>query len=219
MAAAGLTAVQGRIEAAAARSGRDSTDVVLVAVSKGRSRDQILEVYDAGHRDFGENRAEELAEKASSLPDDIVWHFIGSIQSRKTKLIVPHAHWIHSIDREKIATSVATLQGDNRPRCLIQVNVAGEEQKHGAGPDDAGGLIDVAVDAGLDVGGLMLIPPLPEVPEDSRRWYRSLVELRDALATPVTPLRTLSMGMTDDFEVAVEEGATVLRVGRAIFDV
>lgn len=218
MAAGGLSRVRARIDAAARRCGREPADIVVVAVSKGRTNDEILELYDLGHRHFGENRAEELAAKAPVLPADITWHFIGSLQSRKAKSVVPHATWIHSIDRDRIAATVARVQGASRPRCLIQVNVAGEEQKHGVTPDEAGPLLGLAVAAGLDVAGLMAIPPLPQTPEDSRPWYRDLVKLRDDLATRDLPLQTLSMGMTADYEVAVEEGATVLRVGRAIFD-
>lgn len=219
MATEGLNRVLSRIAAAAERSGQDPGEIVLVAVSKGRTTDEVMELYEAGHRDFGENRAEELADKAVRLPGDITWHFIGSLQSRKAKIVVPHASWVHSIDRPKIASALAAVESVRAPRCLIQVNVAGEEQKHGVAPEDAADLIHVAVEAGLDVAGLMLIPPLPETPEDSRPWYRRLVALRDRLAAGGLPLRTLSMGMTADFEVAVEEGATVLRVGRAIFDV
>lgn len=218
MDAAGLTAVLGRVAAAAQRSGRDPDDVTLVAVSKGRSVAAIERLYDAGHRNFGENRADEFAEKAAALPGDIVWHFIGSIQSRKARVIAPHAGWIHSIDRPKLATTFARLEEPGDARYLVQVNVAGEEQKHGADPEEAGPLIRLAIEEGLDVAGLMLIPPLPDAPEDSRPWYRRLVELRDSLATAEIPLEVLSMGMTADFEVAVEEGATVVRVGRAIFE-
>ena len=218
MAAGGLSRVLDRVAGACLRSGRSTSDVSVVAVSKGRSLEDITDIYDMGHRDFGENRADELVRKALELPDDITWHFVGSIQTRKTRLIIPHVRWIHSVDRPKLAETIGRTQMSHaRPRCFLQVNVAGEEQKHGVGAAEATDLLESAAGAGLDVAGLMLIPPLPETPEDSRPWYRELVSLRDELATPEHPLAELSMGMTEDFEVAVEEGATVVRVGRAIF--
>lgn len=218
MAADGLSRVLGRVAAAAGRVGRSPEAVTVVAVSKGRSVDEISELYEVGHRDFGENRAEELAEKAAALPGDIVWHFVGSIQSRKAKLIAPVATWIHSLDRDKLVRTFAAIEDSVIRHHLVQVNVAGEDRKHGVGVDETEGLVERAVAAGLPVAGLMLIPPLPQTPEDSRRWFTDLVRLRDRLATPAVPLPTLSMGMTDDFEVAIEEGATVVRIGRAIFD-
>lgn len=218
MAAGGLTHVLDRVAAAAERAGRRRDDVTVVAVSKGRSPERVMELYDAGHRHFGENRDDELVDKAARLPDDIVWHFVGSIQSRKARRIAAIATWVHSIDRVKLVHTFAALEESAVARYLVQVNVAGEERKHGVDPAAAGALVDAAVAAGLPVAGLMLIPPLPETPEASRRWFAELVALRDRIATARTPLDVLSMGMTDDYEVAIEEGATVVRVGRAIFD-
>ncbi len=216
MATGGLSLVRDRVAAAAHRVGRDPAEVTIVAISKGRSPEQVQKLYDAGHRHFGENRADEFVDKVSVLPDDIVWHFVGTIQSRKVRHIAPVASWVHSLDRGKLVRTFAEQSGAGRH--LIQVNVAGEERKHGIAPEAAGELLAIATDAGLHVAGLMVIPPLPERPEDSRRWFVELRELRDRLATPDVPLRALSMGMTDDFEVAVEEGATFVRIGRAIFD-
>jgi pyridoxal phosphate enzyme (YggS family) len=218
MAAGGLIHVLERVATAARRVGRTSDDVTVVAVSKGRSPERIMELYEAGHRHFGENRDDELVDKAARLPDDIVWHFVGSVQSRKAKHIAPVATWVHSIDRDKLVRTFAALDDSVVARYLVQVNIAGEERKHGVAPATAAALVESAVAAGLPVAGLMVIPPLPEVAEGSRQWFAALVELRDRIATPGTPLEVLSMGMTDDYEVAIEEGATVVRVGRAIFD-
>lgn len=215
--APGLRAVVQRAAGAARRSGRLPEDVTLVAVSKGRSDNEILSVYEAGHRDFGENRPEELAAKAPRLPHDIRWHMVGSVQRRKVSAAADHAGLIHSLDRESLANRLAAHQG--APPVLVQVNVAREEQKHGVAPDETEALVAGAMDLGLDVIGLMIIPPVPHVPEDSRRWFVELREMRDALRERWPRIRELSMGMTDDFEVAVEEGATFIRVGRAIFDV
>jgi pyridoxal phosphate enzyme (YggS family) len=212
----GLTAVLQRVGAAAGRAGADPDAVTLVAVSKGRPIEAIEELYDAGHRDFGENRPEELAAKAPRLPDDIRWHMVGTIQRRKAAAAAEHAVLIHSLDRDSLARRLSGL--DRSPPVLVQVNLAGEAQKHGVVPEAVGGLIELARGLGLDVRGLMLIPPVPSVPEDSRRWFVGLRELRDRLAAVHVGLDELSMGMTDDFEVAVEEGASIIRVGRAIFD-
>jgi pyridoxal phosphate enzyme (YggS family) len=215
MAAGGLSVVRSRLAAAAARGGRDPADVTLVAVSKGRSPEAIMAVYEEGHRVFGENRPEELAEKAPLLPGDITWHMVGTVQRRKVALAGPHTALLHSLDRESLVARWAALPEPSP--VLVQVNLAREPQKHGVDPSGVSALVALAGDAGLDVQGLMIIPPLPERPEDSRRWFIGLRELRDELCDRHPTLRELSMGMTDDFEVAVEEGATFIRVGRAIF--
>ncbi len=214
--APGLAAVLRRSAAAVRRAGRRDDEVTLVAVSKGRPVGEVLQVYQAGHRDFGENRPEELAEKAPQLPDDIRWHMVGTIQRRKAAAAAEHAALIHSLDRESLAQRLAAQR--SAPPVLVQVNVAREEQKHGVAPEDADTLIGGAIDLGLHVVGLMVIPPVPHVPDDSRHWFIELRRLRDTLAGRWPQVRELSMGMTDDFEVAIEEGATLIRVGRAIFD-
>ena len=212
----GLTAVRSAVDAAAQRVGRHPGDITIVVVSKGRSPEEISRVYEAGHRDFGENRPEELADKAPRLPPDIRWHMVGTVQRRKAALAADHANFIHSLDRESLAHRFATLE--KTPPLFIQVNLAGEEQKHGVDPDGLERLLATAIALGLTVEGLMIIPPVPTAREDSRRWFAELRVLRDRLARRHPTVTELSMGMTDDFEVAVEEGATFLRVGRAIFD-
>lgn len=216
MATEGLSGVLDRIAAAAGRAGRDPASVTLVAVSKSHSVDEIRAVYDQGQRVFGENRAAELAEKAPLLPPDIVWHFVGSIQSRKASLVATHASVVHSMDRLKLARRFASL-GDAAPPCLLQVNIGREAQKHGVLPAQAPGLLREMGELGIDPIGLMAIPPAPGVPEDSRPYFRRLAGMAADLREEFPSLRALSMGMTDDYEVAVEEGATLVRVGRAIF--
>ncbi|MCP3975351.1 MAG: YggS family pyridoxal phosphate-dependent enzyme [bacterium] len=215
MVAGSLEETRRRVAAATQRSGRNVDDVTLVAVSKTVGPPEIMAAYGAGHRDFGENRSHELVAKAAVLPDDINWHFVGSLQSRKAKEIATSTAVLHAIDRESVLRAWAKTQSD--ARLLLQVNIAREEQKHGADPDSVVPLLLLAADLGLSIAGLMLIAPLADEAEDSRRWFRMLRQLRDELRTDWPDLIELSMGMTNDFEVALEEGATLIRVGRAIF--
>jgi PLP dependent protein len=211
-----LAAVRRRLAQAASRAGRAPDEITLVAVSKGHGVEAVRAAYDAGQRDFGENRAAELAAKAPLLPGDIRWHFIGTLQRRKVPLARPHTTLLHSLDR--LSLVAAWSRGDGRaPPALVQVNVAGESQKHGVAPGDIPALLASAAAAGITCRGLMLIPPQPEQPEQSRPWFSQLAELRARLLPTWPFLTELSMGMTDDFEVAVSEGATLIRVGRAIF--
>ncbi len=205
-----------RIESAAARVERDPRRVTLVAVSKTKTVDEILSVYDLGHRDFGENRADEMAAKASQLPSDIRWHYVGALQSNKARQVRPVTHLLHSVDRLSLAK--AWLKGPGPPpSILVQVNLGEEPQKSGVAPAAAGKLIGQLVLLGLDVSGLMALPPIPDEPEASRPHFAALRGLREELIGDHPGLQHLSMGMTDDFEVAVEEGASIIRVGRAIF--
>ena len=215
MVAEKLTAVLARMRAAAERSDRDPSSVTLVAVTKGQTVGTILEAYEAGHRDFGENRAAELAEKAPLLPDDIRWHFIGSLQSRQAKLARPHTHLLHSLDRTRLINRWATETG--APPALLQVNIADEPQKHGSAVSDVTELLRLAEQGGVECRGLMCIPPLVSDGDENRRWFTALRLLREELVSSYPALQELSMGMTDDYEVAIEEGATLIRVGRAIF--
>jgi pyridoxal phosphate enzyme (YggS family) len=211
-----LSVVLDRVAAAASRAGRNPSEVTLVAVSKGMPAEAIRAAYRAGHRDFGENRAGELAAKAPELPGDIVWHFIGTLQTRQVRLARPHTSLLHSLDRIRLVRAWAG-GGEKTPAALIQVNVAGEEQKHGVAPSGVQDLLNAATAAGIECRGLMTIPPNPDDSEASRPWFASLREIQSRLQPEFPALRELSMGMTDDFEVAIEEGATMIRVGRAIF--
>ncbi len=210
-----LNVIRDRMRAASERVGRNVDDVTLVAVTKGQPDTAIMAAYEAGQRVFGENRAAELAAKALRLPGDIEWHFIGSLQTRQAKLALPHAALLHSMDRPRLANTWAA--GEAPCPVLIQVNVAGEQQKHGVAPEDTAALVELVQARGLDCVGLMTIPPLVTSDEDNRIWFVELRKLRDRLAPDHHGLNELSMGMTDDFELAIEEGATMIRVGRAIF--
>ena len=208
--------VRERIESAAARSGRDPDSVTLVAVSKSKSADDIMTIYEMGHRDFGENRAQEMAEKAAVLPADIRWHFVGALQANKARLVRPKTHLLHSMDRESLAA--AWVKGSGLPPpVLIQVNTGSEPQKSGVAPDGVEGLASTLGDLGIAVLGLMAIPPLSDDPEQMRRHFSELRRVRDRVVLEHPTMTELSIGMTDDYEVAIEEGASVIRVGRAIF--
>lgn len=213
--------LQVRARVAAARCGRVLDDVRLVAVGKMQPVAAIRAAWEAGQRDFGENYAQELVQKCAALADCAIdWHCIGHLQRNKVKLVVPHVAWIHTLDSLRLAEAIHRVA--RAPvRCLIEVNIAGEAQKHGVAPHDVAGLLaHCAGLAHVQIHGLMCIPPPAARPEDNRHHFRRLAtllhELNQAHVTP-TPLRELSMGMSDDFEVAIEEGATMVRVGTAIF--
>jgi PLP dependent protein len=212
-----LESVRRRTIAACHRVGRDPDEVTLLVVSKGRSVEAISRVYEIGQRDFGENRADELVEKAALLPDDIRWHFVGHLQSRKARSVRPLARYLHSLDRDSLAK--AWLKGAGAPPpSYLQLNIGREPQKYGVEPEAA---VEAAIrfdSLGLPLVGLMAILPIVSEPEAARPYFRALAELRSEVMARVPTAVGLSMGMTDDFEVAVEEGATVIRVGRAIFE-
>ncbi len=210
-------AVVGRIDAAATRAGRDPDDVMLVAVSKGRNVSMIRRLYDVGHRDFGENRAQELREKVPELPLDIRWHFVGPLQSNKVRTVRPAVHALHSLDRLSLAKAWMKGAG-NPPVTYLQVNIGAEEQKSGVAVEDAMQTLAQLVRLSVPVIGIMTIPPLTAEPEGAREYFIAMRELRDRIALEYPAVTGLSMGMTNDFEIAVAEGATAVRVGRAIFE-
>ncbi|MBP1632249.1 MAG: YggS family pyridoxal phosphate-dependent enzyme [Actinobacteria bacterium] len=216
MAGLRLDEVRERLAAAAARAGRDAAGITLVAVSKGASPEMLREAYAAGQRDFGENRAGALAERAGQLPGEARWHFIGRLQGNKVRLVRPVACLLHSLDRPELAGHWVKGPG-LPPPALVQVNVSGDPAKAGVAPGEAEALVAAAAGLGIPVRGLMTIPPVGANPEEARPWFRALAGLQRSLLPRWPGLADLSMGMSDDFEVAVEEGATLLRVGRAIF--
>lgn len=211
-----LVEVRKRVAAAAERAGRPPSSVTLVAIGKGRSVAELKELYDAGLRHFGENRAQELAGKVDALPADIFWHFVGPLQTNKVRIVRPAVSLLHSMDRVELGA--AWVKGPGLPPpVLMQVNVGGEPQKHGVDPAEAASTCRALLRLGLTVSGLMTLPPQVEEPEQSRRYFAQLADLRRRLAEDFPTVVDLSMGMSDDFEVAVEEGATLIRLGRAIF--
>jgi pyridoxal phosphate enzyme (YggS family) len=216
-----LQAVQARIERAAEAAGRPPNDIRLVAVSKTFPAETIRQAHEAGQRDFGENYLQEAVGKIGLLRDlSIAWHYIGPIQSNKTRPIAERFSWVHSVDRLKIAQRLS----ESRPAALgplevcIQVNVSGEPSKSGVAPGEVPELArEVARLPGLRLRGLMAIPEPTTDETLQRSRFRVLRELKEGIAASGLPMDTLSMGMTDDLESAIAEGATIVRVGRAIF--
>lgn len=219
-----LTEVRGRIASAARSAGRDPSSVRLVAVSKTFPIQAIREAYEAGQRDFGENRVQEGLQKigeATELP--IRWHLLGHLQTNKARKAAPAFAVIQSVDSVELLQKLdrAAEESGHAPELLIQVDLAGEATKFGVPPAEVPRLLEAAGAArAAKVTGLMTLPPVPETPEDARPYFRRLHDLRDqwlAAGVPAPMLQELSMGMSGDFEVAVQEGATIVRVGTAIF--
>lgn len=223
--AANIRSVRDRIARAARADGRDAGGVRLVAVSKTFPLEAIAAAAAGGLEDFGENRVQEALAKMdrASDPLPIRWHLIGHLQSNKARQAAARFDWIHSVDSLKLLRRLdaAALDAGTRPKLLIQADLAGEAKKHGAGADEVQRLFDAAADCrAVDVRGLMLMPPWNADPEQTRPYFRRLRELRDTLrhkCVPEPALAELSMGMSHDFEVAIAEGATMVRVGTALF--
>jgi PLP dependent protein len=218
-----LMTIQDKIAEAAERSGRSAGDVQLVAVSKTVERDMIEAAYNAGVRHFGENRVQDMRRKfEESIGPDCVVHLIGPVQTNKARDAVRYSQIVETVDRPELADAL-------QRRCeieekiidvLIQVNIAGEEQKHGCAPDELCSLADYADGKpNLRLKGLMTIAPLVDDAEEARLVFRGLREMRERLCEqrPDLNLTELSMGMTNDYWVAIEEGATLVRLGRAVF--
>ena len=216
-----LKAIQSRMAEACSVSGRQADEVSLLAVSKTFPAAAVLEAVEAGQLDFGESRQQEAAEKVSELPDDIRWHFIGKLQRNKVRKVLEDFSTLHSIDSLRLAEHTNRIAGELeiRPEVYLEVNLAGEGNKSGFPIDqlhrDLAELLELP---NLRVCGLMAIPPAGDDPESARPWFVKARELRDGLESESgRDLPGLSMGMSDDFEVAIEEGSTMIRVGSAIF--
>ena len=207
--------VRARIAAACDRAGRDPADVTLIAVSKTHPPEAIAAAYAAGILDFGENRVQEATPKvpaARALGVEATWHLIGNLQRNKVAAALPLFDVIHSVDSLRLAEAL-NERSTAGARVLLEVNVSGETSKHGVSLEEAPDLAErIGHMRHIALLGLMTVAPIAAEPEDARPIFRRLRDLRDALG-----LRELSMGMTGDFEVAIEEGATFVRVGRAIF--
>lgn len=219
-----LAGIRARIDAAARSAGRDPASVRLIAVSKNFPIDSVREAFAAGQRDFGENRVQEALQKIGGSADlEIRWHLLGHLQTNKARKAAPAFATIQSVDSldllqklDQAATDLGTT-----PDLLIQVDLAGEATKFGVPPGEVPRLFDAAAACrAARVVGLMTLPPVPEAPEAARPWFRQLATLREqwrASGVPSSMLRELSMGMSGDFDVAIQEGATIVRVGTAIF--
>lgn len=221
--AANLAAVRDRLDRAAAAAGRAPGDIRLIAVSKTFGVPHVEAAAAAGLRDLGENRVQEALQKqaaTSALP--VRWHLVGHLQSNKARKAVGF-DWIHSVDSAALLGRLdrAAAEAGRSPRVLIQADLAGEATKHGAPEAEARRIVDAAAECrAVRLRGLMVMPPWSDDPEAARPWFRRLRALRDALqarAPAAVRLDELSMGMSRDFEVAVEEGATMVRVGTALF--
>ena len=219
--AANLQAVRERIGRAAQAAGRPAAGITLIAVSKTFPAEKIAEAYAAGQRVFGESYLQEAVEKVTRLSHlQIQWHFIGPVQSNKTRAIAEHFQWVHSVEREKIAVRLNEARPAHLPPLdvCIQVNVSGEGSKSGVAPGAELALARAVIALPrLRLRGLMAIPESTPDIQLRRRRFALLREIRDKLAAAGIALDTLSMGMSDDFEAAIAEGATMVRVGTAIF--
>ncbi len=216
-----LQIIRERIEVAARRSGRDPREIELVAVSKKHPPEQIREAWDSGQELFGESRVQEALVKIPLLPSNLRWHFIGHLQSNKIRKMLPLFELIHGVDQLQTARDLDRIGGElgMLPRVLLEVNISGEPSKKGFDPKALEQIIEEMLSMPrLQVEGLMTMAPLAGEAESSRPYFSGLRDLRDQLAQKTgIPLATLSMGMSGDFEIAVEEGATLCRVGSSIF--
>lgn len=215
----GYADVMERITTAAQRAGRKPEDITLLVVSKGQSPEAIQAVYAQGQRLFGENRVQELLTKKPLLPGDIQWHLIGHLQTNKVKAILPHITLLHSLDRESLLMEIVKRAASPVP-CLIEVKVAREETKYGVSPEDLDAFVEkVLGQPAIQLRGLMGMASLTTDTAQVRREFQQLYRLFIRLKAryPEAPIDTLSMGMSGDFEIAVEEGSTLVRVGSAVF--
>ena len=218
-----LQEVEKKIEEACRRAGRNRSEVTLIAASKTKPVSMLQEAYSAGIREFGENKVQEMMDKYDVLPDDIHWHMIGHLQRNKVKYLMGKAALIHSVDSLRLAEEISAQSVRHQvvTDILIEVNIAGEETKFGTDREEAISLVEEASRLpGIHICGLMTIAPFVENPEDNRTYFRQIRELSvDIAAKKIdnVDMRILSMGMTGDYEVAIEEGATMVRVGTGIF--
>ena len=216
-----LARVRDEMARAAERSSRDAADILLIAVSKKQDAEKVRAAFDAGQPIFGESRVQEARAKIPLLPAAVRWHFIGHLQKNKIRPALPLFELFHSVDSLALAQDMQRIAEEEgvRPRVLLEVNVAGEGSKLGFTPDRLRAEMETLLALGrLEIEGLMAIPPFAPEAEESRRYFVTLRELRDAVEREfAVKLPQLSMGMSNDYAVAIEEGATVVRAGTAIF--
>jgi pyridoxal phosphate enzyme (YggS family) len=219
-----LASIHEQIESTCKSAGRDPEDITLVAVSKTKPNEDILEALTAGQLHFGENRMKELEDKMASISNsDVVWHFIGNLQTNKIKYIADRVNWIHSVEKAKYLKEIDKRAGQSNRvvNALIQVNISDEKQKGGCKPDDLAEILESAQNyKHVNVKGLMGMATFVDDPEEVRSEFKLLKELFDSHQKyngGSVQLEQVSMGMTNDFKVAIEEGATMVRIGSAIF--
>lgn len=218
-----LAAVEAQIQKACETAGRNRQEVTLIAVSKTKPVEMLQEIYDAGIRDFGENKVQELTEKYEVMPEDMKWHMIGHLQRNKVKYIVDKVELIHSVDSLRLAQEISkeAVKKNVTVSILIEVNIAGEETKFGLSKEEVYTLVEEAAKLpNICIKGLMTVAPPVADPEENRPFFRKIKELSVDITNKnidnVT-MEILSMGMTNDYMVAIEEGATMVRVGTGIF--
>ncbi len=215
--------VQQKIDAACEKAGRNVEDVTLITVSKTKPISMLQEAYEAGARDFGENKVQELTDKIPEMPSDVRWHMIGHLQRNKVKYIVDKVYLIHSVDSYRLAQEISkeALKKNVTVNILIEVNVALEESKFGTTSEEVFSLVEqISKLPGIAIKGLMTIAPYVDEAEENRKYFSKLKQLSvDIMQKNIdnVSMNVLSMGMTGDYEVAVEEGATYVRVGTGIF--
>lgn len=218
-----LSIVEQAVAGSCKKAGRERKDVTLIAVSKTKPLTDLQEAYEAGARDFGENKVQELMDKIPAMPSDIRWHMIGHLQRNKVKYIIGRVSMIHSVDSLRLAEEISkeAVRKGTEVDVLIEVNVAGEESKYGVTLSETPELVrQIALLPGIHVKGLMTIAPFTENPEDNRPFFRKLKQLSvdiERKNIDNVNMAVLSMGMTGDYTVAIEEGATCVRVGTGIF--
>lgn len=203
----------------AIKAGRNPSEIHIVAVTKGRSWDQIQPLYDLGVRDFAESRLQEALPKMESAPKDIVWHYIGNLQKKKCEKVLEHFSWIHSIDSVELAQKIANSPNAGNCNLLLQVNASGEQTKQGLSPDDWEENIHALLELKqLKIKGFMTMAPFTEDQDLIRSTFRKTKELRDRVNLRFgLEWNELSMGMSGDFRIAIQEGATRLRIGSLLF--
>jgi pyridoxal phosphate enzyme (YggS family) len=214
-----LAKIEKGITAACQRVGRDRDSVQIIAVTKYVSDERAKEALEAGLTNIGENRVEEGVRKRKVLEGEGTWHFIGTLQTRKVKEMVDQFEYIHSLDRLSLAKEIQK-RTNKKIKCFVQVNVSKEESKHGIDPSQLIGFInDLKSYPFIEIVGLMTMAPHVEDPLETRQYFRSLKELQQrvqALRVPYAPCQELSMGMSNDFQIAIEEGATFIRIGSSL---
>ena len=218
-----LEFVEKNIAEACKKAGRDRSEVTLIAVSKTKPVEALREAMDCGIRVFGENKVQEMKDKTAVITEDLDWHMIGHLQANKVKYLPGMAYMIHSVDNVKLAQEIEKqyAKHDLNIDVLIEVNMAAEDTKFGLSPDDVIPFVkEISALSHLNIRGLMTIAPYTEDPESNRVYFKGLRELKDKineLGLLTKPMDTLSMGMTGDYQIAIEEGATFVRVGTGIF--